>query len=135
MRGKGFPPEPVHRTVNAKIQELRENEFGYQILPFEHAKDGDTDIGLTAYQNPTPYGSPSTNFRLPPVTRTEPIEGFARLMDRLNACYYRDVDSLPKEKGRGFSSIVFCRICRQLGLTRMKDASFCPSCGGDLRLQ
>src|ERR1700683_400092 len=41
MGSNAFPPEPARRTVNAKIQELRENEFGYQILPFEHAKDGD----------------------------------------------------------------------------------------------
>ncbi len=41
-----FPTEAVNDVSNNKISELEPLGFGYQILPFEHMKEGDTDVGL-----------------------------------------------------------------------------------------
>jgi len=135
MRSNDFPPAPVRRAIDSKIDILRANGFGYQILPFEHGKSNiGEDLGLLAYSNETRYDSSSTNFRVLPQTRTESLDGFAKLIERLDQCYQHGLERLL-DKSRGFTTIVFCRACRQLGLTTMKEASRCPRCADDLRLQ
>lgn len=134
MRGNRFPSGPVRDAIVAKLPELKKSGFGYQLLPFEHDKNGDIDVGLRTYNIPTRYGSPSTNIRLLSVARAEPVDGFAGLMQRLHQCYEREVTRIPT-KGKGFVAIVFCRECRQLGLTPMKEADRCFHCGKDLWIQ
>jgi hypothetical protein len=133
MGRNSFPPDPARRAILAKTPELKNDGFGYQLLPFEHDKDGDVDVGLKAFQIPTWYGSPSSNFSLLPAIQTAPVDGFARLMERLNECYERESQQMTK--GKGFVCVIFCRSCRQLSLTPMKGASFCARCEKDLQLQ
>ncbi|HVA77651.1 MAG TPA: hypothetical protein VNF27_07125 [Candidatus Binataceae bacterium] len=133
MDRNSFPPYPAQQAILAKIPDLKSDGFGYQILPFEHDKDGDVDIGLKTFHVPTWYGSPSTNFMLLPAIQTAPVDGFASLIKRLNSCYEREEKRITT--GKGFVCVVFCRSCRQLSLKPMKDASSCGHCGKDLRLQ
>jgi hypothetical protein len=115
------------------MPELKKEGFGYQVLPFEHEKDGEIDVGLRALSIPTWYGSPSTNLKLIPSVQSRPVDGFAKLIERLNRCYEVEVERMTK--GRGFVCIVFCRECRQLSLRPMKEAHLCSLCGEDLRLK
>ncbi len=133
MYCNSFPPAPARQAIYAKIPDLKNEGFGYQVLPFEHEKDGDLDVGLKAFSIPTWYGLPSSNFKLVPAVQTTPVDGFARLMARLNECYERQVKGT--RKGQGFVCVVFCRLCRQLSLRPMKDANLCGVCRRDLRLQ
>jgi hypothetical protein len=133
MAVNSFPPNPARQVIFEKTQHLKNEGFGYQILPFEHNNDGDKDVGLRAFSGPSWYGSPSTNFKIIPAVQTTPLDGFARLMGRLNECYEREVKRMVR--GKGFVCIVFCGQCRQLSLKPMKNASLCGICGGDLRLQ
>lgn len=133
MRKNRFPPEPVRQSILAKIPFLKRDGFGYQILPFEHDKEGDEDVGLRTYHIPTWYDSSSSNLRLLPAAQNPPVEGFARLMGRLNACYAKGLQS--KTRGKGFACVTFCRSCRELSLTSMKAADICIDCGADLLVQ
>jgi hypothetical protein len=128
-----FPPNPARQAILAKMPGLKKESFGYQILPFEHEKNGDVDGGLRTFQIPTCGGSRSTNFKLLPAVRTAAVGGFARLVKRLDECYEREVKWMTR--GHGFVCIVFCRSCRQLSLRPMKEAYLCGLCGEDLRLQ
>jgi hypothetical protein len=133
MDGNSFPTDTIRHAILAKVPHLKDGGFGYQILPFEHDKDGDVDVGLRAYRIPTWYGSPSSNFTLLQGIRSTPVDGFAKLMERLNEVYEHNVKRMTKR--RGFVCVVFCRSCRQLSLQPMKDAGLCGVCGKDLRLQ
>jgi len=133
MDRNSFPPAPVRDAILAKVPDLKNEGFGYQVLPFEHEKDGDVDVGLKAFSVPTWHGVDSSNFKLVAAVRNAPVDGFARLMTRLNDCYESGVKRMTK--GRGFVCIVFCRLCRELSLRPSKDANLCGVCGADLLLQ
>jgi hypothetical protein len=133
MDRNSFPPAPARQAILAKLPDLKNEGFGYQVLPFEHEKDGDIDVGLRAFDIPTWYGVPSSNFKLLPAVQNTPVDGFARLVGRLSECYERAVKGMTRPEG--FVCIVFCRLCRQLSLRPMKDASLCGACGKDLLLQ
>ena len=84
MASNSFPPPPALQAIRAKMPELKNEGFGYQVLPFEHEKDGEIDVGLRALSIPTWYGSPSTNLKLIPSVQSRPLDGFAKLIERLN---------------------------------------------------
>jgi hypothetical protein len=110
--------------------ELGRNGFGYQLLPFEHGRDGNgDDVGLSALisgQNPL-----QTTFDLVPAVANGPREPFVHLADRLNAFFEQSGDRPRKN----FNQIVFCRECRQLQLICMRDEHSCPTCRSDLIIQ
>ncbi len=132
LAGNKFPPSPARSVIEEKIQLLKPNGFGYQVLPFEHGKDGDIDVGLKGFSLPTRHGSPSTHFKLLPVVRSEPVDGFSRLMERLHRCYETEIGGIEK---KGFVAIIFCWECRNLSLTPLKDADRCPKCNANLLVQ
>lgn len=133
MDRNSFPPAPARQAILAKLPDLKNEGFGYQVLPFEHEKGGDMDVGLRAFDIPTWYGVTSSNFKLLPAVQDTPVDGFARLMTRLNECYERAVKEMTRPQG--FVCIVFCRLCRQLSLRPIKNADLCGVCGKDLLLQ
>jgi hypothetical protein len=110
MEANSFPPYPVGQVLLAKMPELKNEGFGYQILPFEHEKHSGRDVGLTAFSIPTWYGSESTNFMLAPAVQTTPVAGFARLMGRLNGCYEREVKQMRGGKVLSVSFSVGCVV-------------------------
>jgi hypothetical protein len=127
-----FPPSPARTVIEGKTELCKANGFGYAVLPFEHDNNGDIDVGLRSFGLPTPYGTPSTHFKILSVVRTEPIGGFSRLMDRLHRCYETEIAQIQK---KGFVAIVFCWECRNLSLTPVNEADHCPKCNADLLVQ
>jgi hypothetical protein len=130
MRGNTFPPPVLHESISSKVDALRREGFGYQLLPFEHDKDGNgDDVGLTiltSEQNPL-----QTTFNLVPAVADGPREPFLRLADRINT-FFEQTGDRPRKH---FNQIVFCRECRQLQLICMKDEQACPACECDLVIQ
>ena len=71
-----FPPTPALQAIRAKMPELKNEGFGYQILPFEHENHGDVDVGLRAFGMRSWYGSPSSSLKLILSVQTTPVDGF-----------------------------------------------------------
>jgi len=122
-----FPPASIRDTISAKISELSKDGFGYQLLPFEHGKDGEVDVGLLA-MGPNEMNPLQTTFNILPARQLGPRDSFARLVRRIDQFFEGSGD--PSRNV--FKQIVFCRNCRTLQLIKMKDEHRCPSCGDDL---
>lgn len=124
-----FPPSVLKETISTKLAELSRERFGYQLLPFEHGKVGEGDVGLFAI---TSEGNPlQTTFNLLPAVTTGSRHPFSRLVDDLDK-FFEGIEGRP---GKHFNQIVFCRECRRLQLIRMKDEHKCPTCESDLVIQ
>jgi hypothetical protein len=124
-----FPPPSLNETISSKLAELRPDGFGYQLLPFEHDRDEDGDVGLSALRMRL---SPlQTTLNLIPAASGEPREPFLCLATRLDAFFEQSGDRPRKH----FNQIVFCRECRQLQLICMKDEQTCSACQSDLIIQ
>jgi hypothetical protein len=124
-----FPPPSLRASISAKLPKLRERGFGYQLLPFEHGKDGDSDVGLLAM--PIELNPLATTFNVLPAVPSQPGENFSRLVNRIDEFFER----APNRPGKSFNQIIFCVHCGQLQLIRMKDEHTCPNCGSDLVAQ
>jgi len=125
-----FPPASIRDTIIAKIAELSKDGFGYQLLPFEHGKEGEVDVGLLA-MGPNEMNPLQTTFNILSAPELGPRDPFARLVLRIDEFFERSGD--PSHNV--MKQIVFCRSCRTLQLVKMKDEHRCPSCGDDLILQ
>jgi len=124
-----FPPSSLKDAITAKIAELSEDGFGYQLLPFEHGKDGDVDVGLLAI---SPNGNPLlTTFNILPAFPFRPRDPFARLVHRIDQFF----EQLPDRSHNHNKQIVFCRDCRRLQLISMREGYTCPNCQSNLILQ
>ncbi len=128
MKQHAFPPPMLHRSLMAKIADLRAKQFGYQLLPFEHEQRGDDDVGLFAI--PKRWNPLETTFNLLPPQISSPAQPFSRLADRLNEFFEQNKNPQKHRK-----QIVFCKACRQMQLIRMKDEHGCPNCNDDLICQ
>jgi hypothetical protein len=129
MARNKFPPSALSDTIKSKCSELSRERFGYQLLPFEHKKDSEGDIGLSAIvdrRNPI-----DTTFKMLPALVSHTQQPFSQLAERLNNFF----DGVPGPAYKNFNQIVFCRECRQLQLIRMKDIYECPTCQSDLIIQ
>lgn len=124
-----FPPPVLRNTISTKLAELLRDRFGYQLLPFEHGRDADGDIGLLAM--PSERNPPQTTFNMLPAATGSPRQPFSRLANRLNDFF----EQLKDHPRKSFNQIVFCRVCRQLRLIYMKDEHVCPGCQSDLITQ
>ncbi len=124
-----FPPQVLIPTVMEKIVVLRREQFGYQLLPFEHGKDGDGDIGLLAYSNLR--NSLQTTFNLIPAVQVRPEQPFSRFAERLSDFFEQQGDRGGKHR----CQIVYCRACRQLQLIDVKQEHCCPNCRSNLIVQ
>jgi hypothetical protein len=129
MRGNAFPPQSLEESLNKKIEELGGRGFGYQLLPFEHGRDGDDDVGLLAM--PSALNPLQTTFKILPAVPSELGEEFSRLVDRIDEFF----EQTPERPLKSFNQVVYCLSCRQLQLIRMRDAHLCPNCGSDLVAQ
>lgn len=130
MRHNVFPPSSLKNAITAKIAELNKDGFGYQILPFEHGKDRDGDVGLLA-MSPKGMSPLQTTFNVLPAFPFRPRDPFASLADRISQFF----EQLPDRSRNHFKQIVFCRECRRLQLIRMRDEYTCPNCQSNLILQ
>jgi hypothetical protein len=99
------------------------------VLPFEHGRDGDDDVGLLAM--PSPSNPLRAMFDILPAVRSEPGEEFLRLVERIDDFFER----APNKPQKSFNQVVYCSSCRQLQLIRMREEHLCPNCGSDLVAQ
>jgi hypothetical protein len=127
MSGNTFPPSSLNGTISNKLAELSKDRFGYQLLPFEHSGNDDSDLILLSK-----VGNPlQTTFNMLRPIKSGAEEPFSRLMDRINDFF----EAVPERPRKSFSQIVFCRNCRELQLIRMRENHTCPSCQSDLIVQ
>ena len=111
--------------------ELTNEGFGYQVLPFEHEKDRDLDVGLKAY--PDPNNILNTHFKiLHSIQDPEARQPFVLLADYIS--YFFDRVS-NKSNNSLHNQIVFCRECRRFQIISMKKDYECPSCKSNLIMQ
>jgi len=129
MAKNAFPPPLVRASIEAKLPRLAEQGFGYQLLPFEHGKAGDEDVGLLAM--PQGVNPLQTSIGILKAVPTPEGEGFGRLVDRIDEFFVEQ----PDRPSKSFHQVVFCMKCRQLQLVRMRDEHLCPTCGSDLIVQ
>jgi len=128
-----FPPEDMGRAVAARISALKEEQFGYQLLPFEHDKGGDDDVGLRCITGPDELLGRGPAFQVfLPLLRAvtnEPNEPFSRWAAGIE-------DFFDKHGGKPTQQIVYCRECRSLQLICIKKGDYlCPACEADLIIQ
>jgi len=132
-----FPTRDLFEAVATKLPEPQEEHFGYHLLPFEHGRDADGDVGLFTIHNEDRagrrdypmLGRPDFHILQPAVTKVD--EGFMRLAQRLNEFF----EAAAERPAKSRHQIIFCRECRQLQLIRMRDEEACPTCSADLIAQ
>lgn len=130
MANNTFPPPSLVHSLRAKQAALAEEGFGYQVLPFEHDKSGDTDVGLRAEQVGGNVLQTTFNI-LPPVT-SPAQQPFTLLADHIHEFFERMPGNGEKYMRR---IVTFCRNCRTLQLVKVREEDYCPSCGDDLIAQ
>jgi hypothetical protein len=123
------PTPELIAMLAKKLPELRKDGFGYQLLPFEHERDADGDVGLRTFSRGDRLGSPDLPFLRPVVTNTG--EKFMRLAQRLDEFF----EEAAERRAKSCCQIAFCRVCRRLQLIRLRDEEDCPTCGEGLVAQ
>jgi hypothetical protein len=123
---KHFPSPEVFEVIQERADALVKNNFGYKILPFQHGRDGDDDVGTFTIQHP--YSRIQTASTIVRPMRTAALGGFLELMATLDGF-------AESRKSIGFRVIVFCKSCRHLGTVSMKGDTICPTCGSWLIVQ
>ena len=129
MRHNTFPPQCLSNSISSKVSELKQEHFGYQLLPFEHGKHGQDDIGLLAIPNAANPIQTTMKILNPAVSR--PREPFLRLAEHIDEFF----EQAGHRHRKHFNQIIFCRSCRQLQLINMREANTCPNCRSDLITQ
>lgn len=132
-----FPTRDLLEAIETKLPELREEHFGYHLLPFEHGRDADGDIGLVTINTADQAGRRDYPILVRPdihaleASVSKPSDAFLELVERLDEFF----EAAAPRPSKSFHQIVFCRACRQLQLIRMRDDCGCPTCDTDLIAQ
>jgi hypothetical protein len=120
-----FPTGEVFLVVEKRAKALRKQLFGYQVLPFAHKKNEQSeDFGIFTLQNPFPPQTPT--FTLLRATRTEANGAFLELAQHLSA--FAESESKLLSKPLGFVVVTYCRVCRKLCLIHKRDEVCCYRC-------
>ena len=85
MRNNSFPPASLQASISGKLLRLKAEGFGYQMLPFENAKDGEIDVGLLAMTSE--WNPLRTTFNILPATLSPIGEDFSGLVRQLDDFY------------------------------------------------
>ena len=129
MSNNIFPTKELTDVIIEKKTELAKEGFGYQLLPFEHEKEGEYDVGLLAFRSTTSMTKitadvlSSKNFG-----HRQP---FSRLVDDIDKFF----EQLGKRPRKHLNQIVYCKNCRQLQLINMKIEYECTNCKDNLIAQ
>jgi hypothetical protein len=127
LETQGFPPKEVYDLSLHKASEFKKKGFGYQILPFEHDKDGDIDDGLFVPGNR--QGKAVVDILLPrDFGHRQPFSNLVEDIDK----FFEQRGELPR---KSFNQIIYCKSCRQLQLIDMKEIYECPTCNDNLIIQ
>ena len=123
-----FPPEAAANVIRSRMAALAPESFGYHVLPFEHGKDGDDDVGLLVWRPGDPMAPAATP--LLGSRRVQPAQPFVALTEHLSR--FAEAESLRRQVRLGFCVVTYCCDCRELVLLSMKGRCVCYRCGGDL---
>lgn len=122
---KFFPQRDVSAVVEKRAKELRNQQFGYQILPFRHGKNKRAeDFGIATIRNPFIPRDPALT--LLRATRTEARNEFLKLGQYLSV--FAESESKKKSKPLSFNVVTHCRVCRKLCLIHRTDEVCCYHC-------
>lgn len=116
---KHFPQPAVLPVIQERAYALKEGMFGYKILPFQHGREGDVDVGTFTIRHP--YSHLQTASTIVRAAIMPPGKAFLELMETLN-------EFADSRKAIGFHVISFCKNCRKLQTIRMKNDPICPLC-------
>jgi hypothetical protein len=120
---KHFPQPTVFPVIHERAYAMKEGMFGYKILPFQHGREGDEDVGTFTVQHPHSHLQTASTIVRPAILPAG--KAFLELMETLN-------EFADSRKAIGFYAIVFCKYCRKLEAIPMKADPICPSCGSFL---
>jgi len=126
-----FPSPSLNNAITAKVAELSKEGFGYQLLVFEHDKDGDVDVGLRVLR-PDTMNELQTTFNILPAYSFRPRDPFARIAERIDQ-FFEEVPNQSRNYIK--NQIVFCRDCHRLQYISMRDEYTCPNCQSNLIVQ
>lgn len=122
---KYFPRPEVFLVVEKRAKTLQKQLFGYQVLPFAHWKNEESeDFGIFTLQNPFQPNTPAITFLR--ALRTEAKDGFLELGQYLSA--FAESESKLRSKPLGFVAVTYCRACRKLCLIHKSDEVCCYHC-------
>ena len=139
LAANAFPTRELVEAVATKLPELKDEHFGYHLMPFEHERDADGDVGLRTFnigdrpgrRDYPMFGRPDFHILQAAVTNVD--DGFMRLAQRLDEFF--EAAPARQAKSRLRHQIVFCRECRKFQLIQMRDEEACPTCRADLIAQ
>jgi hypothetical protein len=122
---QNFPTEEVFLVVEKRANALQKQLFGYQVLPFAHKKNEQSeDFGVFTVRNPFSPQEPAVT--LLRAQRTEAKDGFLELGQYLSA--FAESESKLLSKPLGFVVVTYCRVCRKLCLIHKRDEACCYRC-------
>lgn len=123
----GFLPVKVRGIMKEKFMKLAVEQFGYQIIPFQHSSIGIGDFGLQTIQLDLmgTRGDKPGMYLLNPA-EMEPSEAFSELMRKLDEFYAQS--RTGSEKRHFMEIITYCKKCKKLICLSPKDAT-CSGCG------
>jgi hypothetical protein len=130
----------ILKSLSAKLHQLKENGFGYHVLPFGYGKRDNHDYGLRFIPAPPQLSLHPNHFmQLPviaflraPVTDSRPP--FSNLAERIDGFVEEQKDKRAY-KGVFKHTVMFCRQCRKLQLILIREEYTCPNCGDNLIAQ
>lgn len=131
MSKNRFPPDVLMDVVKEKLTELGFEGFGYQLLPFEHGKEDEADIGLIAIHSIN--NIMQTTFNILPSNNFGFRQPFSQLVDVINNFYDQQLSNLSKKRPKQI--IIYCKNCRKFQLIDMKNEQNCPNCNENLVAQ
>lgn len=124
---KNFPTQEVFLVVEKRAKTLQKQLFGYQVLPFTHQKNEQSeDFGIFTLQNPFPPQPQTAAVTLWRAQRTEAKGGFLELAQHLSA--FAESESKLLSRPLGFVVVTYCRVCRNLCLIHKRDEARCYRC-------
>ena len=120
-----FPPTEVASVMKSRYLELNKNNFGYQVLPFEHEQLGDIDYGLKSLSHT--YNPFQSSIRLIEPTSLTIQAPFINLVKQLNDFYGKC--KTPEKYGLSERVISFCKSCKELTMVYPDHSIICSKCG------
>lgn len=129
MLNNDFPSRELNEVIVHTQDELIKEGFGFQMLPFEHGKEENIDVGLMVMrENNMLPGSPIAILQPKNFGLRQP---FSRLVYDINR-FYKEMGDIPRKP---FKPIIYCKKCKKLQMIDMKTEFECPNCKDNLIVQ
>jgi hypothetical protein len=128
-----FPPDAATASIREKLALLSEEQFGYEILPFEFEKSGKEDADSVALYRPmsmwkNPQSPSAIRLLSPPPT--QPSQPFLTLCKMVNE--FVDHEAQTRRVQGHVRVVLFCMNCKRFILLSAKSDCECYFCGSDL---